>query len=91
MYKYCIFSVSKHPHFYENRGLSGAFCGPFLAAHEKKFCHIIPVAQHVARSVRKNMKKIFGGLKNVRIFAPAFERRGRPAGGAARGAKARVT
>ena len=47
---------------------------------KKKFCFFIAVLQRVRMEGAKKVKKIFGGLENVRIFAPAFERGVRPRG-----------
>ena len=79
----------RHPHFCEKRGAGGVFCGHILVRGEKKFYFLVAHTQCVVIYVAKKMKKNFGGIKNVRIFAPAFERRGRPAEGAERGGSER--
>ena len=83
LHEYCDFSVSRHPYFCEKGGRGRAFCGPVAGVMKKKFEIFTAVAQRVAVVMEKKVKKNFGGLKNGRIFAPAFERGRRPSGGAA--------
>ena len=70
--------MPRHPNFCGKRGAGGAFCGHRMRPCEKKFKNFIAVAQRVGMDLMKKVKKNFGGLKNGRIFAPAFERGRRP-------------
>ena len=78
--KYCIFFDSEEVDFCEKRGAAGPFCGAFCGRREKKFYFFIAVLQDVELKRGGKVKKNFGGLENVRIFAPAFERGRRPEG-----------
>ena len=82
MREYRVFSVSGGAQFSEKRGPRGAFCGGFSGGREKKFYFFVAAAQRVGALLEKKVKKNFGGLENVRIFAPAFERGRRPVGAA---------
>ncbi len=60
----------------------GRFAWPRRGVTKKKFKIFTAVPQRVGMDLRKKVKKNFGGLKNGRIFAPAFERGRRPQEGA---------
>ena len=85
--EYCVFPVRLRSHFLKKPCLPGAFCGAFFPGREKKFVFFSAVPQRVVRAHREKMKKEFGGLENVRIFAPAFERGRRPRGASWRAGK----
>ena len=87
--KYCVFSRSWEVDFCEKWGAVGAFCMAATGRDGKKFKIFTAVPQRVGMDLRKKVKKNFGGLKNGRIFAPAFERGRRPQRVPERG-KARV-
>ena len=78
--KYRIFFNSEGVDFCEKRGVVGPFCGAFFGHREKKFDFFTAVLQAVELKREGKVKKNFGGLENVRIFAPAFERGRRPEG-----------
>ena len=78
--KYRIFFDSEEVDFCEKRGAAGPFCGVFFGRSEKKFDFFSAVRQDVVCKREGKVKKNFGGLENVRIFAPAFERGRRPEG-----------
>ena len=75
-----VFFESQGGDFCEKRGAAGPFCGAFCGRREKKFYFFIAVLQDVELKRGGKVKKNFGGLENVRIFAPAFERGRRPEG-----------
>ena len=75
-----VFFESKGGDFCEKRGAAGPFCGVFFGRREKKFDFFTAVQQYVGVKCEGKVKKNFGGLENVRIFAPAFERGRRPEG-----------
>ena len=75
-----IFFNSEGVDFCEKRGAAGPFCGVFFGRSEKKFDFFAAVLQAVGVKRGGKVKKNFGGLENVRIFAPAFERGRRPEG-----------
>ena len=76
--KYRVFFNSEGGDFCEKRGAAGPFCGAFCRRREKKFDFFAAVLQDVELKRGEKVKKNFGGLENVRIFAPAFERGRRP-------------
>ena len=78
--KYRVFFNSEGVDFCEKRGAAGPFCGAFFGRREKKFAFFAAVLQDVELKRGEKVKKNFGGLENVRIFAPAFERGRRPEG-----------
>ena len=78
--KYRVFFNSEGVDFCEKRGAAGPFCGAFFGRREKKFDFFAAVLQAVGVKREEKVKKNFGGLENVRIFAPAFERGRRPEG-----------
>ena len=80
MRKCHVFFESKGGDFCEKRGVAGPFCGDFFGRREKKFDFFAAVLQAVECKHAEKVKKNFGGLENVRIFAPAFERGRRPEG-----------
>ena len=75
-----VFFDSKGVYFCEKRCDAGPFCGVFFGRREKKFDFFAAVLQDVELKRGEKVKKNFGGLENVRIFAPAFERGRRPEG-----------
>ena len=85
-----VFFESKGGDFCGKRGAAEPFCVSFFGRREKKFDFFAAVLQAVECKHAEKVKKNFGGLENVRIFAPAFERGRRPEGGAGAEGKARV-
>ena len=75
-----IFSCLDTPIFAKDGAGRGRFARHLRGVAKKKFCFFIAVLQRVRMEGAKKVKKIFGGLENVRIFAPAFERGVRPRG-----------
>ena len=75
-----FFSIPRGSIFAKNGVTRGRFAGLFAGVVKKKFDFFAAVLQDVELKRGEKVKKNFGGLENVRIFAPAFERGRRPEG-----------